>query len=128
MTEIDIAVGPTEAYWSWLREGRLRFQRCAACQTPVHRPRLVCTRCGATDLRWEDATGSGTVYSVTTVARPPRSFRDEGSYQLAMVDLDSGPRVLGRVVGPEVRIGQQVRFVAATDPEDARLVFSGGAA
>jgi uncharacterized protein len=123
MTDLDVATGPTAAFWSWLEQGRLRFQRCAACAQALHRPRLVCIRCGATDLRWEDATGLGTVYAVTTVSRPPRDFRQDGSYQLAMVDLDDGPRVLGRIVGADVRIGEPVALVADHGPAGPRLAF-----
>jgi uncharacterized protein len=124
MTDLDAGAGPDASFWAWLDEGRVRFQRCTGCAQPVHRPRLVCPNCGGSDLHWEDASGLGTVHSVTTVLRPPRAFRDEGGYQLAMVDLDDGPRVLGRVVGQDVAIGDPVAFVADRGPAGPRLAFA----
>jgi uncharacterized OB-fold protein len=90
----------------------LHFQRCAACGAAVHPPRPMCPVCGSVELRFEESAGRGTVYSATTV------HTREGSYDVSLVDLDEGYRVMttvddGGVVGARV----QGRV------EEARLVF-----
>lgn len=54
--------------------------------------------------------GSGTVYTETVVYSPPEAYVDDVPYQLAIVSLDSGGRVTGRVSGQRVQIGDRVRF------------------
>ena len=49
---------------------------------------MLCPRCGARDLAWEESAGGGTVYSATTV------HSREGEYGLCLVDLDEGVRVM----------------------------------
>jgi uncharacterized protein len=49
----------------------------------------------------------GVIYATTVVHRP-----DEDPYNVCLVDLDDGARVMGRVDGPapeDVRIGLQVQ-------------------
>ena len=56
-----------------------------------------------------EPTGRGTVYSVTVVRRLPDKG---GDYNVALIDLEEGPRVMSRVddIAPdEVGIGMAVR-------------------
>jgi len=98
--------GP-DAHWSAaLAEGRFLIQLCEACGTGRFPPALVCAGCGATRQKWVDAAGSGTVYSTTTVRA-----RD-GDYNVAIVELDEGCRMMSRVedIAPDaVSIGMRVR-------------------
>ncbi|WP_460854859.1 Zn-ribbon domain-containing OB-fold protein [Nocardiopsis coralliicola] len=122
------APGPTALFRAALDQGRLAYQRCTACATPFHRPRLLCPQCGATSHTWEDAAGPGTVYSATTVHRPPRPHRAHAPYQVALVDLDEGPRVMGRIHSragappPEAAIGDRVRFTPWTAPDGSTQI------
>ena len=80
----------------------LHFQRCGACAAAVHPPRPLCPVCGARDLAWERGAGLGTVYSATTV------HTREERYDVSLVDLDEGYRVMTTVDGGGV-IGARVR-------------------
>jgi uncharacterized OB-fold protein len=94
----------------------LHFQRCAACTAAVHPPRTLCPRCGATSLAWKETAAAGTVYSTTAV------HTREETYNVALVDLDEGYRVMTTVRGTEpdaVPIGARVQGRV----EDDRLVF-----
>ncbi len=91
----------------------LHFQRCQACGEAVHYPRVLCPFCGSTRLAWEESAGEGVVYSTTTV------FTREGSYDVSLVDLTEGYRVMTTVTGGGV-IGARVR--GRVDGE-GRLVF-----
>ena len=91
----------------------LHFQRCGACAAAVHPPRPACPACGSTTLAWERSAGRGTVYSTSDV------HTREETYNVSLVDLDEGPRVMSTVaVG--VAIGARVR---GREDDDGRLVF-----
>lgn len=109
--------GPDAIYASHLREGRFMIQRCAICAQHVFYPRLLCTRCGRPELDFVPASGRGLVYSTTVQRRRPEQGGDQN---VALVDLEEGPRLMTRVDGlapSEVRPGLavEVRIVHEND-------------
>ena len=92
-----------------LDEGRLLIQRCGSCNKHVYAPRESCPHCGSAELGWVAPVGHGTVYAVTTVRRKSDAG---GDYNVSLIDLDEGVRMMSRVehLKPlEVRIGQRVK-------------------
>lgn len=113
------ANGPDAAYAAYLAQGRFMLQRCGACDRFVFFPRLVCPHCGGTSLHWAQASGNATVYSVTTVRRKPQYG---GDYNVVLVDLDEGPRMMSRIeeAAPDaISIGMRVRARIACGPGTA---------
>ncbi len=55
--------------------------------------------------------GSGTVYTETVVYSPPEAYVNDVPYQLAIVELENGRRLTGRIDGERAQIGDQVSFV-----------------
>lgn len=55
--------------------------------------------------------GSGVVYTETVVHSAPEAFLQEAPYQIAIVILDAGSRLTGRILGERVGIGDRVSFV-----------------
>ena len=53
----------------------------------------------------------GTVYTETVVHMAPPAFEKDVPYQVAIVSLDSGERVTGRVEGARVSIDDRVALV-----------------
>ena len=51
---------------------------------------------------------SGTVYTETVIYSAPEAFANEAPYQTAIVTLDGGGRVTGRISGDRVAIDDQV--------------------
>ena len=51
---------------------------------------------------------SGTVYTETVIYSAPEAFVKEAPYQTAIVTLDQGGRVTGRIAGERVRIDDRV--------------------
>lgn len=91
-------------------------------------PRAAMAGASPDELEWVPASGGGTVYATTTIhprKRPP--------YNVAIVELDEGPRLTTAVLGmdpDEVRIGMRVQahIEAAAGPDGAqaaapRVVF-----
>lgn len=113
---------PEQEYLQFLAQGRFMIQRSRSSGRHVFYPRVAEPGTGATDLEWVPASGEGTVYATTVVRqRPPAA-----SYNIALIDLAEGPRMMSRVEGlaPEaVRIGMKVKARIATEGDASILVF-----
>ena len=97
---------PAEVYRRYLEMGELGFQRCRDCGAAIFYPRVLCPACGGVSLEWRASSGRGTVYATTAVYR-----RDAEPYNVALVDLEEGFRMMSRVEGvpaEEVEIGARV--------------------
>lgn len=99
--------------------GRLEVPRCEACKTFIWYPQGICSSCLSDDVRWQELTGVGTIFTYTLVGRAVHPwFGDKLPYPIALVEFDDAPgiRLLGDVQGdPEaVRIGLPVRAVFET--------------
>jgi len=58
---------------------------------------------------------TGTIYTETVIYSAPEAFAAEAPYQTAIVTLDGGGRVTGRIEGDRVVIGDQVTEVESRD-------------
>ena len=90
----------TKPFWDACAEGRLAFQRCTACSTPVFNPATLCPRCHSSALAWEDSAGLGAIYS-WTVAHRPLSPAFTPIYVPIIVDLDEGYQMVSNLIGCE---------------------------
>lgn len=115
--------GPEATFRAYLRAGRFMIQRSRDTGKYVFYPRVLAPGTGESDLEWVEASGRGTVYSTTVVRQRPEKG---GDYNVALIDLDEGPRMMSRVEGidpEEVTIGMAVQArVAEIDGEPA-VVF-----
>ncbi|MGQ9427359.1 Zn-ribbon domain-containing OB-fold protein [Gilvimarinus sp. F26214L] len=111
MTQSDLQTfadeGPDKQYAGYLAQGQFRIQQCKSCGRHVFYPRLICPHCGGPELDWVTPSGEGVVYSTST----PRGGPD-GDYNISLIDLAEGPRMMSRVVDVDpgqVRIGMRVQ-------------------
>jgi uncharacterized OB-fold protein len=113
---------PGPDYFAHLAQGRFMLQRSRSSGRYVFYPRVAEPVTGALDLEWAPASGWGTVYATTVVRpRPPQA-----PYNVVLVDLDEGPRMMSRVenLPPQaVRIGMRVRARIAAQDEKPLVVF-----
>ncbi|MHA2790121.1 Zn-ribbon domain-containing OB-fold protein [Corynebacterium sp. S7] len=112
--------GVDNRYFEFLKKGLFRIPLCGRCGKYHFYPRIICPECGSMELTWAEPTGRGTVYSTTTVRK------ESGDYNVALVDLDEGPRLMSRVnnIEPDlVFIGQKVQAAIDSDGESPLLVF-----
>ena len=95
--EVDL---DTREYWAQLRRHRLRLQLCARCDKFRFPPLPSCPHCAMIGGEWRDASGRGTLYTWTEIVHPldPR-LKDEVPFTMALVDLEEGPRIGGRLIG-----------------------------
>lgn len=54
--------------------------------------------------------GPGTVYTETVVWSPPEAYVKDVPYQLAIIELEGGRRITGRIEGDRAQIGDRVSF------------------
>jgi uncharacterized OB-fold protein len=108
MIPVDPAGGVQARWQAALNDGRFLIQRCGACSKAVFFPRELCPHCGSGELSFVAPSGEGVVYAVTTVRRKPEAG---GDYNVSLIDLAEGVRMMSRIEGvspADVRIGQRV--------------------
>ncbi len=118
-----LETGADQYFHSRLQAGMFTIQRCSGCDCSIFYPRMICPYCGSDDLHWYEPSGKGTVYSTTTVRNKPEKG---GDYNVALIDLAEGPRMMSRVddMAPdEVTIGLAVRACIKQTDHGALLVF-----
>jgi uncharacterized protein len=113
---------PEQEYFAHLAQGRLMLQRSRASGKCFFYPRVAAPVTGDRDLEWVPASGRGTVHA-TTIMRPKPP---QQPYNVVLVDLEEGVRVMSRVEGvaPEaVKIGMPVQARIGTQDDKAILLF-----
>jgi uncharacterized protein len=86
-------------FWSFVADGELRLQRCAACATFRHPPRPLCAACGSTESEWVPASGRGVVWSFAVIHPPTLpAFEDRTPYGAVVVRLDEGVFLVSNLV------------------------------
>ncbi|MFF3570127.1 MULTISPECIES: Zn-ribbon domain-containing OB-fold protein [Nocardia] len=114
----------TASFWAATLDGTLLLQRCSRCGRAGYYPRFVCANCHSTDLVDFEASGRGTIYSYTVTTRGILDYASAGSYVLAMVALDEGPKMITNIVEcdpDELAIGQPVEVIFADTGAGAAL-------
>lgn len=115
-------IHPQQDYLRYLADGQFMLLRARGSGRIVFPPRIAEPGTGDTDLEWIEASGLGTVYSTSVMReRPPKA-----SYNIALIDLDEGGRLMSRVEGippQDVAIGMRVHARIVSDEGEPLLVF-----
>ena len=101
--------GPERRFYDFLKEGKFMIQRSKSSGAYNFYPRVLEPGTGAADLEWVEASGDGVVYATTVNRQRPEKG---GDYNICLVDLAEGPRMMSRVVGiepAEVKVGMKVK-------------------
>jgi hypothetical protein len=94
--------------------------RCSACgRTYVAVPGYC--RCGGQEFQTLEASGRGQVYTCTTLYASAERFEKDLPFQLALVELEEGARLMARITGAAVGVGDHVSLV---DQRDGVYYFS----
>lgn len=90
------AKGPDQLFQRALAEGEILLPKCDDCGAYHFFPRVLCPHCHGAAISWKQATGKGRVYTTTVVRR---SQNRGGDYNVCMVELQEGVRMMSRVEG-----------------------------
>jgi len=107
-----------------LKQGRLSGLKCSSCGEVSAQPRLICAKCGGSQLEALELKGSGAIQTFTVNYVAAEGRESEIPYIVAIVELDEGPWVMGNIGGlkPEEAgmdiMGRKVRM-------DGTAVFAG---
>ena len=95
------------------RAGRLTGIRCGKCGELAIPPKEFCPGCQERDWTPVPLGGRGAIVSFTIIRIAPRGRSEEAPYAVAVVRLDEGVSLLGRIVDvplDRLRTGLPVRF------------------
>ena len=109
----------TGPFWRAARDGTLMIKRCPACGEAHYPPRAHCPFCGNGETDWEAASGTGSVYSLSTMRRGDKP------YTIAYVELAEGPRMLTNILADDldaVGIGDAVAVTFKPAKDDGRAL------
>lgn len=119
---VDTQFRPAGEHQAFLDAGRLMLLRERATGRFFFYPRVAAPGSGSRDLEWVQASGYGTIHAFTVVSqRPPNA-----DYNVVLVDLDEGPRLMSRVeevTQEALFIGMRVRARIDRSGEQGVLVF-----
>jgi uncharacterized OB-fold protein len=105
----------TAPYWAALSDGRFMVQHCPDCGRWTWPARPICSGCHGDALVWEEASGTGEVYSWVVTHQPyGPEFVDLVPFTITLVRLDEQDDIFvpGRFVSDvEVHQGLRVRAV-----------------
>ncbi len=87
----------TRHYWESTRQHELHIQRCRACGQHYFYPRDFCPSCFSFDVEWTRASGRDTIYSYTICHRPAPGFEKDVPYNIALVELEEGVRMMSTI-------------------------------
>ena len=117
---LPVLEGLAGEFYAWCRQHELRFQRCTRCRAWRHVPREMCSSCGSPEWEWARASGRGTVFTWTVVARALHpAYAADVPFAPAVIEMDEGVRLLSAVVDcapDELAVGMpvEVAFEAVT--------------
>ena len=123
MSHFPQAAGVQAAHQAALDQGNFLIQHCSQCTRHIYFPRELCPHCGSDQVQLVAPSGLGTVHAITTVRRKPDAG---GDYNVSLVDLDEGVRLMSRIANlpvDAVRIGQRVQARVQLDGGAGLVVF-----
>ena len=107
-------------FYQGLHRGHLLYLRCDVCNEALPYGAGLCPRCQESTIRWESSAGRGQVRGRVTYHR---SHREDlpAPYDVVVVQLDEGPRLLGRLSADAESVKAGARVRAQIDRDE--LVF-----
>lgn len=105
-------------FWAGTARGELLVQACDGCGRWRFPPRPMCPYCRSLVTRWEQASGSGTIWSFV-VPHPPLlpAYAELAPYNVIVVALDEDPTI--RMVGN--LLASPVGAINEVDPATIRI-------
>ncbi|MEN8007664.1 MAG: Zn-ribbon domain-containing OB-fold protein [Candidatus Krumholzibacteriota bacterium] len=104
-----------DGFAAHLRAGRLMGSTCTACGHLSFPPRADCPACLQGEFAFTEMSGRGTLMTFTTIDAAPAGFEKEAPFNLGVVDLEEGGRLLagfGDTIAPDgITIDMPVQVV-----------------
>jgi hypothetical protein len=102
----------SRTFWDALAEGRFLTTRSLSTRRLTFPPKPISPDDWSTEMEWVELSGTGTLYSHTTIHASPTAFTAELPYSVCIVDLDENLRLATRYIGDvPAEIGMRVQLV-----------------
>jgi uncharacterized protein len=99
---LPVLTEESRTFWEGCLQGKLLLQYCSECHHYQFYPRMYCMQCNSGTLSWVEAQGHGVIYSYTIIYQNKSpEFVHETPYNVAIVQLEEGPRLLSNIVDIE---------------------------
>jgi uncharacterized OB-fold protein len=102
-------------FWEGAKRGRICMQRCKDCGHVRYPISHVCPQCLSYRFEWAGLSGRGVVFSYVVFHQLYHpAFKDDIPYNVAMIQLEEGPRMYSNIVGVDndaVKVGDKVQAV-----------------
>ena len=111
----------SDRFWDGAKGHELLIQGCRSCNARWHPPSPICPECRSFEVTWMAASGGGRIHSFVVVRHAAHPLVESWvPYNIALIDLEEGPRIVGTVRGianEEIAVGMpvQVAFEDVTD-------------
>jgi uncharacterized OB-fold protein len=99
-----------------MNSNELKGFTCSKCHWSDVFPTQICPKChGPTSETTFPSQGH--IATFTVIRYPPQGFEKESPYVVALIDIQNGPRAMGRInASPDgLKIGQEVKFLRNTN-------------
>ena len=70
------------------------IKKCLQCGRLLPHAALSCFSCGSYEFQEAEPPTSGEVYSFTTIRVPPEGFNENKPYNVVVVEIEGGARIL----------------------------------
>ena len=120
MTEMPMpTITPlNRSFWEGLDSGELRYQRCRSCDNAWLPAREECPRCLSDEVAWEVSDGRGRIVSWVVYRQAVHpAFADRVPYNVAVVELDEGPRLITNINAAEDQLAIELPVVVSIERE-----------
>jgi uncharacterized protein len=118
-------------YAQWLNQDELRMQKCSECGYVRYPAEWLCPECLSTEFVWATLSGRGAVETFVWYMRdlnPHPAGLPQTPYNVAVVALEEGPRVISNVVDVsfgELAVGDLVSAIFDHgNPDQSLLRFA----
>jgi uncharacterized OB-fold protein len=118
-----------EQYKKKIQDHEFQPYKCVSCGSIIAPPTGTCYSCGGNKMEWGNVSGKGKLVSFTVIHIAPEQFQEESPYIVAIVELDEGTRVTGRLQGfdpmkpEEITVGTPL-FLDYEDGESGNTYLS----
>lgn len=119
---LPVITDSNREFWEGCKRGKLRMQKCGGCGHIRYPVGHACPRCLSYVFEWTDLSGRGEVFSyIVFYQLYNKAFEQDIPYNVALVQLEEGPRMYSNVVdvdNDDVKVGDKVEVVFdAVTPE-----------
>ncbi len=88
-----------EPYFKAAGEGKLMLKKCKGCGKVHHYPRAICPFCFSQNLEWQQAKGTGEIYTFSVTRRSTPT-----PYAIGYVTLNEGPKLMTNIVNCGMKV------------------------